>query len=150
MVGRCISYWNSPFWGDMLVFGGVSDLVLPLWNIVLCGHVRCMVSKGEYLTSALAAKGFFSPSKNIVLPTSAGSPLKEFGKHWNTLVFTNIAGWNIPIFNRIQKFDSVRVHFQASYVSLPDSQQMCCFGREIVVVIFWNWKALMGPMTFVD
>ena len=23
MVGRCISYWNSPFLGDMLVFGGV-------------------------------------------------------------------------------------------------------------------------------
>ena len=22
-VGRCISYWNSPFSGDMLVFGGV-------------------------------------------------------------------------------------------------------------------------------
>ena len=22
MVGRCISYWNSPFLGDMLVFGG--------------------------------------------------------------------------------------------------------------------------------
>ena len=25
MVGRCISYWNSPFLGDMLVFGGVTD-----------------------------------------------------------------------------------------------------------------------------
>ena len=23
MVGRCISYWNSPFLGDMLVFRGV-------------------------------------------------------------------------------------------------------------------------------
>ena len=23
MVGRCTSYWNSPFLGDMLVFGGV-------------------------------------------------------------------------------------------------------------------------------
>ena len=23
MVGRCISYWNSPFLGDMLVFWGV-------------------------------------------------------------------------------------------------------------------------------
>ena len=23
MVGRCIPYWNSPFIGDMLVFGGV-------------------------------------------------------------------------------------------------------------------------------
>ena len=134
MVGRCISYWISPFWGDMLVFGGVSDLVLPLWNIVLCGHVRCMVSKGEYLTSALAAKGFFSPSKNIVLPTSAGSPLKEFGKHWNTLVFTNIAGWNIPIFNRIQKFDSVRVHFQASYVS---------FTWLTADVLFWG-KSLLS------
>ena len=22
-VGRCMSYWNSPFWGDMLVFRGV-------------------------------------------------------------------------------------------------------------------------------
>ena len=23
MVGRCISYWNNPFWGDMLASGGV-------------------------------------------------------------------------------------------------------------------------------
>ena len=26
MVGRCISYWNSPFLGDMLVFQGVPNL----------------------------------------------------------------------------------------------------------------------------
>ena len=25
MVGRCISYWSSPFLGDMLVFGGVYE-----------------------------------------------------------------------------------------------------------------------------
>ncbi len=33
MVGRCISYWNSPFLGDMLVFGGVFmwDVSCP-WN----------------------------------------------------------------------------------------------------------------------
>ena len=26
MVGRCIPRWNSPFLGDMLVFGGADDL----------------------------------------------------------------------------------------------------------------------------
>ena len=26
MVGRCISYWNSPFLGDMLIFQGVTHL----------------------------------------------------------------------------------------------------------------------------
>ena len=26
MVGRCISYWNSPFLGDMFVFGGVPEI----------------------------------------------------------------------------------------------------------------------------
>ena len=29
MVGRCISYWNSPFLGDMLVFQGVSPGSVP-------------------------------------------------------------------------------------------------------------------------
>ena len=29
MVGRCIPYWNSPFLGDMLVFGGVYVYCIP-------------------------------------------------------------------------------------------------------------------------
>ena len=29
MVGRRIPYWNSPFLGDMLVFGGVRDYEKP-------------------------------------------------------------------------------------------------------------------------
>ena len=32
MVGRCISYWNSPFLGDMLVFRGVSWSFVRRWN----------------------------------------------------------------------------------------------------------------------
>ena len=31
MVGRCISYWNSPFWGDMLIFRGVSWRLSSWW-----------------------------------------------------------------------------------------------------------------------
>ena len=33
MVGRCIPYWNSPFLGDMLVFGGV-------WIISILSNYR--------------------------------------------------------------------------------------------------------------
>ena len=29
MVGRCISYWTSPFLGDMLVFRGVDPEIFP-------------------------------------------------------------------------------------------------------------------------
>ena len=51
MVGRCTSYWNSPFLGDMFVFGGVYiylftiDMYVinlgkrPLWYVPLFGQV---------------------------------------------------------------------------------------------------------------
>ena len=32
-VGRCISYWNSPFWADMLVLGGVPLQIGSPWCI---------------------------------------------------------------------------------------------------------------------
>ena len=28
MVGRCISYWNGPFWGDTLIFWGASQFTI--------------------------------------------------------------------------------------------------------------------------
>ena len=36
MVGRCIPYWNSPFLGDMLVFGGVMILFKIVHPMILC------------------------------------------------------------------------------------------------------------------
>ena len=35
MVGRCISYWNCPFSGDMLVFRGAKWVAEYLWRIEL-------------------------------------------------------------------------------------------------------------------
>ena len=51
MVGRCISYWNSPFLWDMLVFGVVIVSFFPqrwfqlsfvlYWTYRACGHFSC-------------------------------------------------------------------------------------------------------------
>ena len=46
--------------------------------------------------------------------------------HRYPLVFPNIAGWNMPIFNR-KYIDSLRVHFPASYVRWSRS-------------VFWTWE----------
>ena len=49
-------------------------------------------------------------------------PLIEDGKFplENGDIPTNIAGWNIPIFNRKCSIFNQRVHFPASYVGLPE------------------------------
>ena len=41
MVGRCISYWNSPFLGDMLFFMGV---ILRVWNFATYPSVKGNIS----------------------------------------------------------------------------------------------------------
>ena len=40
MVGRCISYWNSPFLGDMLVSGSVSKIMHHFWTSFLLNVVN--------------------------------------------------------------------------------------------------------------
>ena len=49
MVGRCISYWNSPFLGDMLVFQGV--FLRPCLNTVTgsrccrCSSIKILIDQ---------------------------------------------------------------------------------------------------------
>ena len=71
MVGRCIlyiSYWNSPFLGDMLVFQGVWT---SFFGVPDCQILQCILSKESLFCSTKSTSlrvliGGCSPPKHVI------------------------------------------------------------------------------------
>ena len=72
MIGRCISYWNSPFLGDMLVFGGVSfrkpSIPKPLVGGFSPTHLKNMWKSNWIMKPQVSGIFHTFPSTTLVKP----------------------------------------------------------------------------------
>ena len=100
MVGRCISYWNGHFWGDMLVFRGV-----PLVPNICYLQIPFLVS--EICTPKLRnpadwflslTEDFFRP-KMLVGSTAHMVKLVLHGVTFKTVLWCNYSYINICVCN---------------------------------------------------
>ena len=82
MVGRCISYWNGPFLGDMLVFRGV--VFRETTNF---GELRCS-NRGLAAHKHWFGQGFLAPK------TACEKHGENRNGTWDVADLTNEAGSN--------------------------------------------------------